>query len=113
MGLPPSTARRSPSTCRAPLELAADHLVAVDEDGHELADEGLPAAHRPRDGGRPAVRLQRELNRVSGFHGLQHFELHSDPGGWRGIGDLDAAFADFAVAAPGVGGALAAIRAAV
>src|SRR5260370_40700806 len=33
------------------LELAPDHLVAIDEHGHELGHKRLPAAHRPRHRG--------------------------------------------------------------
>src|SRR5262245_8885059 len=87
------------------LDLAAGHLVAIDEDAHAPDHERLPTAHRPCDRGPVAVRLERALHRVTGFHGLLHVELHVDPRGWQDIGDLDAAFADFAVAAPGVGGA--------
>src|SRR5260370_28356863 len=92
------------------LELAADHLVAIDEHGHELGQERLAAAHRPCHRGGVAVRRKCELHRGMRLHGLLHVEPHGDPERWRCIGDLDAPFTDLAVAAPGVRGAPPASR---
>src|SRR5882672_5806262 len=66
---PSVVARRSAfgdclEVCQANLEVAADHLVHVEEHTHQLGDERARSVDRPGDVGRLALALQVELGDV-------------------------------------------------
>lgn len=98
---------------KAGLEVPADHLVHVEEDPHDLRDEGAGAMHGPRDVGGAARGLQRELGDVVPFERLDKIQLNHDLGRRRGFRDLHASRPDVAVAFPRVQGTLAAGRPAI
>src|SRR5258708_10494608 len=82
------------------LQLATDHLVAIDEHRHDLVHERLAAAHRPCHRRGVAVRRKCELHRVMRLHGLVHVSPHGSPHRCTATGDLEAPFTDLAFATP-------------
>src|SRR5262245_33119581 len=102
---------RGPEIGEPGLEVLADHLVHVEEKVNDLGEVGSLALHRPLYAGGVALRLQCEDDVVVRFEGLYEIQLDRDPGRRDRVRDFHAPLADVLVAVPGVGGALAALRA--
>ena len=77
--------------CQSRLEFPAHHLVAIDEQRHDLGEQGLLAAHGPGDGGGVSFGNERELDFVVAFQRLRHLQPQRHIRRWRGLHDLDRA----------------------
>src|SRR5450755_3555708 len=88
-------------------EIAADHLVHVRKDAHDLRNVGAGAVHGPGDGRRVALGLDRKFSRILALERLDEVKLDGDLRWLRRVDDLHPSLADLAVALPGIRRSLA------